>query len=191
MERRCRSCGELKSAADYASFVDAYGMALTESVCKGCKKSEPKPKKGCAKKAVALKPEIPELPKQTFRLTPAQREECKELLKSYNIDIDGDPVALISSACVFTGVRPAMCLDLRDHRRAARGDNVIPCTYHVRAARGGMKADDFVRLCRSVADKDVLDAKRAREAMAMSARYAAAGGTMFGDMCAAVARYGC
>lgn len=186
MERRCRSCGELKGVGDYAAFVDAYGMALTESVCKGCKKSEPKPKKGKSKKAVALKPELPELPKQTYRLTPAQREECKELLKAYKMDVDGDPVALISSACVFTGVRPAMCLDLRDHRRAARGDNVIPCTYHVRAARGGMKVDDFVRLCRSVADKEYLDAKRAREAMAMSARYAAAGGTMFGDMCRAI-----
>lgn len=189
MERRCRSCGELKGAADYASFVDSYGMALTESVCKACKKNEPKPKKGPAKKAVALQPELPELPRQTYRLTPAQRDECKELLKSYKIDIDGDPVALISSACVFTGVRPAMCLDLLDHRRAARGDNVIPCAYHVRAARGAMKADDFVRLCRGVAEKHVLDARRAREALAMSARYAAAGGSMFGEMCLAVSRY--
>jgi hypothetical protein len=192
MERRCRSCGDPKGAADYASFVDAYGMTLTESVCNACKKNEQKPKAPKTSKAartVVLKPELKELPRATYRLTPAQREECKELLKAYKMDIDGDPVALISSACVFTGVRPAMCLDLQDHRRPARGDNVIPCAYHVRAARGAMKADDFVRLCRGVAEKHVLDARRAREALAMSARYAAAGGSMFGEMCMAVSRY--
>lgn len=190
MEWRCKGCGERKAAAEFASFVDCEGSTLTDSVCRGCRKAEPRARKAAVTKAVALKPDgRAELPRQIHRLTSAQRAECKELLRGYEIDVDGDPVALISSACVFTGVRPAMALDLRDARRAARGDNVIPCTRYVRAARGGMKADDFVRLCRSLAEKDALDAKRARDALGMSARYAAAGGTMFGEMCAAVARH--
>lgn len=189
MERRCRTCGESKPLDGFASFVDADGMLLTESVCTACKPREPKKrvKKVCAPKVCS--PRVPAcIPRETssFRLTPAQRDECKALLRDYRIDVDVDPVNLISSACVFTGVRPAMCLDLLDHKRAARGDNVVPCTYHVRAARGGMKSDEFVRLCRSIVDKDVLDARSARAALAMAARYDAAGGAMFKAMCAAV-----
>ncbi len=175
--RRCRTCRDTKPPDAFSTFSDG-GVTYVESVCKECAVPFPaKPKAAKARRELA--PAVA-LPPETFKLTRAQRAECKELLKEYpTLDVD-NPVHLISSACVYTGVRPAMCLDMSDRR------NPVPCMREVRAAKGALNARAFVELCRSVASGARVTPSTARRALALAARYDAAGGRDFAAMCAAV-----
>jgi hypothetical protein len=182
MERRCRACGE--RTADFATFRDESGALFGESTCRACKRVQPKAARAArAPKAPRAAPSAPSAAKVNGKLLTA----AKAALAEYELEDVANPVALIASPCHFTGVGPAMCLDLLDRRGRAVDGNVVACGYYVRAARGGMRAVDFQELCREVSAGTALTPARAKEAMAMSQRYDKAGGSMFGRMCDAVA----
>jgi hypothetical protein len=180
MERTCTRCQTVRS--DFKKVVDPNLGVLLDSVCRACRASEPKRK---AAKAGPKKIPQPESVNASKRATKVCTKDARAALKAYKLGDVGDPVSLITGPCHFTGVAPAMCLDLLDRRGRADDGNVVPCGYYVRAARGKLGASEFVALCTAIADNAVQTPAQAREAMAMSARYDAAGGCMFVDMCRA------
>jgi hypothetical protein len=187
MERTCKRCRA--DTADFKKVVDPDLGVLSDSICRACRSAEPKPKKSVPKKKVSATPVVAASPpvaaapsRPAVKVPP---KEAREALKAYKLGDVRDPISLITGPCHFTGVAPAMCLDLLDRRGRADDGNVVPCGYYVRAARGRLSAAEFVDLCTAIADSREQTPAQVRESMAMSARYDAAGGCMFMDMCRA------
>jgi hypothetical protein len=181
MERTCRRCQSVRS--DFKKIVDPDLGIMFDSVCGACRASEPKPARAKKTAKPALRPasDVP-VPKQATKVPP---KEAREALKAYKLGDVRDPMSLITGPCHFTGIAPAMCLDLLDRRGRADDGNVVPCGYYVRAARGRLGPKEFVELCTAIAEGREQTPAQVRESMAMSARYDAAGGCMFMDMCKA------
>lgn len=179
MERTCRRCQTVRS--DFKKVVDPDLGVMFDSVCGACRASEPKPVR--AKKAA--KPVLPASAVPIKRAARVPPKEAREALKAYKLGDVRDPISLITGPCYFTGIAPAMCLDLLDRRGRADDGNVVPCGYYVRAARGRLGPAEFVELCTAIAEGHKQTPAQVRQSMAMSARYDAAGGCMFMDMCRA------
>lgn len=180
MERKCTRCKTVRS--DFKKVIDPDLGVLLDSVCRACRASEPKRKPTKTVKKIVLKPDITMPYNRTVKVP---TKEAREALMAYKLGDVRDPISLITGPCYFTGFAPAMCLDLLDRRGRADDGNVVPCGYYVRAARGKLNASDFVELCTAIADNKVQTVEQIRESMAISARYDAAGGCMFMDMCQA------
>lgn len=184
MERTCKRCQA--ETADFKKVVDPDLGVLSDSICRACRSAEPKPKKAAPKKKalpVVASPPVAAVPVRPAVKVPPK--EAREALKAYKLGDVRDPISLITGPCHFTGVAPAMCLDLLDRRGRADDGNVVPCGYYVRAARGRLGAAEFVDLCTAISEGREQTPAQVRESMAMSARYDAAGGCMFMDMCRA------
>lgn len=181
MERTCKRCQS--STSDFKKVVDPDLGVLSDSICRACRSAEPKPKKAAPKKTTVLKTgPSPDAVRRSPKVPP---KEAREALKAYKLGDVSDPISLITGPCHFTGVAPAMCLDLLDRRGRADDGNVVPCGYYVRAARGRLSPTEFVALCTAIAEGREQTPAQVRESMAMSARYDAAGGSMFLEMCRA------
>lgn len=180
MERKCGRCRTVRS--DFKEVVDPDLGVMFDSVCRGCRAAEPKRKPVKPRPKPALKPESADIRSQRAKVP---LKEAREALQAYKLGDVRDPVSLITGPCHFTGIAPAMCLDLLDRRGRADDGNVVPCGYYVRAARGKLGASEFVALCTAISDGTEQTVAQARESLAMSARYDAAGGRMFMDMCKA------
>lgn len=182
MERACRRCQTVRS--DFKKVVDPDLGAMFDSVCSACRALEPKRARAKKTAKPVLKPAAPCAAKRV-QVPP---KEAREALKAYKLGDVRDPVSLITGPCYFTGIAPAMCLDLLDRRGRSDDGNVVPCGYYVRAARGKLGPTEFVELCTAIAEGREQTPAQVRESMAMSARYDAAGGCMFMDMCRAACR---
>lgn len=180
MERTCSRCQQVR--ANFKKIVDADSRVLFDSVCKACRAAEPKAKR---QKRVPKTVPLPQARAAGTAGAKVPVKEARDALKHYKLGDVRDPVALITGPCHFTGVCPAMCLDLLDRKGRADDGNVVPCEFYVRAARGQLRASEFVALCVAIADGAEQSAAGIKESMAMSARFDAAGGTHFMDMCKA------